>query len=838
MRTASILLCLSFVFLVEAGVLLGGRTQRCGFNDQTNCPVFNYTNTNWGGLCQPNSLCSRGRFQSPIDLSGVSKGPGAPQTLNVLYAPSLVNLFNTGNKLLLPVPSYSGIFTWNNVVYTLNSLEFHTPSEHTIDGQSFDMEIQFKHTSNTGATANIAVLFQVGSNNPILDTFWSQIPQRTTCGCGNGRLEPWMGEECDEGPRNSNSNPNSCRTNCRWFRCGDGIIDATEICDNGALNSNTVPDACRTTCTLPYCGDGVLDKNNREECDDGNNVNGDGCSSRCTREETCGNGVIDVNEECDDGIMNSNSLPNACRLNCLKAYCGDGVVDTTEQCDGGAMALTANVTNLCRTTCTFPTCGDGILDDLMGEECDEVSPRCSDCRLLCGNGILDAGEQCDNGPDNCNTRPNRCRTNCTNPICGDGVTDRGEECDDGAGANGLAGARCSGACKLLWGNGVVDLGESCDNGALNSDTTPNACRTNARLPSCGDGVVDTQYGEECDTITATTFCRANCLTPKPADGVVDTYYGEECDDGNRRNGDGCSSTMLKECGNGVPDGNEECDNGDLNSDSIKDACRSSCTKARCGDGVEDSGEECDLGAANANIPNNCRLNCALPYCGDGIVDTANGEICDFGLYNSDTVVDGCSTTCVPNQCRQVVTDASVDYAKLLPAPCEKGVFTYVGSQTTPPCSEGVSWFVYEQVQTLSTEQLRTLQAAVGKNARPTQTLGTRAIGYPTNNPQRCGNGIREGDEECDDPAGNSNDQPNRCRTNCKLPSCGDGVADCGEQCDGGQVCNQDCTFGTAQKGNRTVVNMFFKDLIPYNYFCCNAQPKGRSCSPCASCFKQ
>jgi len=37
-----------------------------------------------------------------------------------------------------------------------------------------------------------------------------------------------------------------------------------------------------------------------EQCDDGNVVSRDGCSSTCNI-ETCGNGVLDVGEGCDDG---------------------------------------------------------------------------------------------------------------------------------------------------------------------------------------------------------------------------------------------------------------------------------------------------------------------------------------------------------------------------------------------------------------------------------------------------------------------------------------------------------------------------------------------------------
>lgn len=61
----------------------------------------------------------------------------------------------------------------------------------------------------------------------------------------------------------------------------DWLIDS-EICRGG-----------------PVCGDGVLDEG--EQCDDGNNVDGDGCSAECTVESYCGDGVLDEGEECDDG---------------------------------------------------------------------------------------------------------------------------------------------------------------------------------------------------------------------------------------------------------------------------------------------------------------------------------------------------------------------------------------------------------------------------------------------------------------------------------------------------------------------------------------------------------
>ncbi len=45
------------------------------------------------------------------------------------------------------------------------------------------------------------------------------------------------------------------------------------------LVARSTPSACRSDCTLPACGDGRLDGG--ERCDDGNNVDGDGCAADC-----------------------------------------------------------------------------------------------------------------------------------------------------------------------------------------------------------------------------------------------------------------------------------------------------------------------------------------------------------------------------------------------------------------------------------------------------------------------------------------------------------------------------------------------------------------------------
>jgi len=62
----------------------------------------------------------------------------------------------------------------------------------------------------------------------------------------------------------------------------------------------------------------------------------------------------------------------------------------------------------------------------------------------------------------------------------------------------------------------------------------------------------------------------------------------------------------------------------------------------------------------------------------------------------------------------------------------------------------------------------------------------------------CGDGIKQGTEQCDDGDANAN-VPDACRTFCRRPTCGDGIVDTGEACDlgadnGGDACATDCTI--------------------------------------------
>ena len=243
----------------------------------------------------------------------------------------------------------------------------------------------------------------------------------------------------------------------------------------------------------------------------------------------------------------------------------------------------------------------------------------------------------------------------TNPsLCGNRSPDAGEQCDKGS-ENGVDadGAWCSLDCEWRFGkitttttdpycgDGTKDDGESCDNGTLNSNTTPNACRTSCEPASCGDGVRDN--GEECadGNDTNNDSCTNACKNPRCRDGITQASHNEECDDGNGDDADGCTTECKNPiCGDGIKQESrgEECDDGNKNG-SADSVCSSECKtredkpSAQCGDGHKDDGEECDDG--NETNTDACTNLCKNARCGDNIVQ--GNEQCDEGVNNGKDI---------------------------------------------------------------------------------------------------------------------------------------------------------------------------------------------------------
>jgi hypothetical protein len=174
--------------------------------------------------------------------------------------------------------------------------------------------------------------------------------------------------------------------------------------------------------------------------------------------------------------------------------CGDGRVDSPEQCDPDAVSTGCSQGQRCapagaqnQCTCQTIACGNGLAE--AGEECDgqgqaqcdpglvcgqPAEPGACTCILtakLCGNGVVDAGEQCDGTGcgafQSCLPPGAAGACTCTgNPaVCGNNLLEFGEGCD-GPAAPCRPGFQCSATCTCdpatTCGNGVVEPGEQCD----------------------------------------------------------------------------------------------------------------------------------------------------------------------------------------------------------------------------------------------------------------------------------------------------------------------------------------------------------------------------------------
>jgi carbonic anhydrase len=76
---------------------------------------------------------------------------------------------------------------------------------------------------------------------------------------------------------------------------------------------------------------------------------------------------------------------------------------------------------------------------------------------------------------------------------------------------------------------------------------------------------------------------------------------------------------------------------------------------------------------------------------------------------------------------RILEGVDVDLDALLPR--GSGAWRYSGSLTTPPCSEGVQWFVREEPIALSSEQIASFTEIISGNNRPVQPLNGRTLAH-------------------------------------------------------------------------------------------------------------
>ena len=263
-------------------------------------------------------------------------------------------------------------------------------------------------SSAAGKTSSLTVIAQASSKNTS-SPYTILNPNEQ---CGNNFLN--AGEECDDGnTRNGDGCDTSCQleesapvscisdTECPSALCrnsvclcsADEMCKSGEQCIGGVCTKHDVQLIKETlVAAASVCGNGILEK--KEECDDRNRRDDDGCSSTCLLEiGICGDGIIQsmLGEQCE-GTKDCSQ----CRF--VSKTCGDGNLDPGEECDEGALNSSSPDAN-CRPDCSLSRCGDAVLDSQ--ELCDDGNRRNNDgCDRYC---VIEQSDKPDTSVKGANT---------------------------------------------------------------------------------------------------------------------------------------------------------------------------------------------------------------------------------------------------------------------------------------------------------------------------------------------------------------------------------------------------------------------------------------------------
>jgi len=420
--------------------------------------------------------------------------------------------------------------------------------------------------------------------------------QSSTCGDGVIDSDP-ENLKCLGGPNDGRTCQSSA--DCASYPC-----DLGEICETTGPTSGRLS-ACTTLDGRPG--------QKLQSCSGCRTYVDDLSQPGCFAVNECGNGRVDQGEACDDGEVNGTY--GHCNLTCtgFGGYCGDSMLSLGEMCDYGftgsiqnggycELGYACNTTNSCNLSCTGPGpyCGN-LHVDAPQEECDGNTESTDKAICSDGNTPCDSDVDCPNGTT--------CGGEYQRGDIGGDITVRMEACGEKR--------VCIGAAKACSYNNQPCLTDDECNGSYGDHCESRAgwvCEDDAGI--CGN--VGNCSAEVRPTVRTRT-CEASTCNQN--------YWNEEC-------------FAAEFCGNGVVEGDEQCDDGN---DDNEDGCTVFCRENICGDRfVYEGVEECDHGSGNGESCNTaeygstctaCSSDCKFSltqggFCGDGIVNPGSAEQCD------------------------------------------------------------------------------------------------------------------------------------------------------------------------------------------------------------------
>ena len=129
----------------------------------------------WGELEPSYRLCSEGKNQSPINITGFVEANLPPIQFDYHVAAS--EILNNGHTVQANFPAGNSIVVSGHR-FELKQIHFHTPSENHIDGQSYPLEGHMVHADSEGNLAVVALMYAQGDENHALARLWEELPDK------------------------------------------------------------------------------------------------------------------------------------------------------------------------------------------------------------------------------------------------------------------------------------------------------------------------------------------------------------------------------------------------------------------------------------------------------------------------------------------------------------------------------------------------------------------------------------------------------------------------------------------------------------------------------------
>ena len=127
----------------------------------------------WGELDSAYQACGTGTEQSPIDIKSYQMA--AIEDLKFDWQPAAYPVANNGHTIQINVPSGSTL-SLGTEQFAFRQFHFHSPSEHSLNGERSAMEVHFVHALGSKKFVVMAVLLNPGQRNETFATLMGSAP--------------------------------------------------------------------------------------------------------------------------------------------------------------------------------------------------------------------------------------------------------------------------------------------------------------------------------------------------------------------------------------------------------------------------------------------------------------------------------------------------------------------------------------------------------------------------------------------------------------------------------------------------------------------------------------